>query len=100
MYIYGLVPIYPMYKINNQISKKGLEETITRIMGFVDQVEYYEGSELVYVRKAGGLDIVGLEKLERVGLKLRYLNPIVFNSKYGTERKGLQISLEIMGVKK
>lgn len=86
-----------MNKINkNQIKKQDLEEMITRVLGFVDDVQYYEGSELVYVRKAGGLDIHGLEKLERIGLKLRYLNPITFNSKYGKSRNGLQISLEIM----
>lgn len=84
-------------KINQQtITKQGIDETIRKVLTFVQEVQYFEGSNLVYVRISGGISIEDLEKLGRIGLKLRYANPITFKNKYGKEHNGLSISLEIV----
>jgi hypothetical protein len=80
----------------NKITKQGIEETIRRVLPFVQEVNYFEGSNLVYVRISGGISIDDLERLERIGLKLRYANPITFKNQYGTEHHGLMISLEVL----
>lgn len=80
-----------------QMNKQGMYETLNRALGFVVDVNYTEGSDLVYVIKRGGLSVDDLEKLGRLGLKLRYLNPTTIKNKYsGEERSALQISLEVV----
>ena len=79
-----------------KMNQKGIEETIRRVVSFVQRVEYYEGSNLVYVRKAGELSSNEIERLERIGLKIRNIRPIEFETQYFKETTGLELSLEIV----
>jgi hypothetical protein len=78
------------------INQKGIEETIKRVLNFVQRVEYYEGSNLVYVTKKGDLTASHIAGLEAIGLKIRNISSYVFVNNFNATQSGLELSLEIV----
>lgn len=89
---------YKVYGMQQSINQKGIEETIKRVLNLVENVEYFEGSDLVYVRKKGDLSASHIAGLAAIGLSIRNITSYVFKNKYGMVQSGLEISLEIAGV--
>lgn len=93
--------------------REDLEFRINREIGFVQEVTTLPTKEntiygqtidqlMVYVKKIGGIDESGLKKLEKIGLKFCYLNPIELqyrdqdNKPFGNMKKGLLIVFRVI----
>jgi len=93
-YIYGLIHIKDM---QISMTQKNIEETIKRVLSFVQSVEYYgNGSNLVYVTKKGDLSASDIEGLKAIGLKIRNITSYVYKNQFNAVQSGLQISLELV----
>ena len=82
--------------MSQKINQKGIEETIKRVLNFVQRVEYIEGSNLVYVTKKGDVTASHIEGLAAIGLKIRNIKSYVFVNYYGAAQSGIELSLEIV----
>lgn len=88
--------------------REDLEFRINREIGFVQEVTtspikqntiYGQTIDqlMVYVKKIGGIDEYGLGRLEKIGLKFCYLNPIeIKNTEFGKSKHGIMIVLELV----
>jgi hypothetical protein len=82
--------------MSQKINQKGIEETIKRVLNFVQRVEYYEGSNLVYVTKKGDLTASHIAGLDAIGLKIRAITSYVYRNNFDATQSGLELSLEIV----
>lgn len=95
------------------LNKDDLEFYINREIGFVQKLEVLrtkekliDGSEIdqcmIYAYKIGGISETEFKKLEELGFKFCYLNPIELqyrdqdNKPFGNMRKGLLIVLRVV----